>query len=172
MHSKPIPITPSHPFYEDLIKNLNMRPDVAVTAHMDYPAMMVDYNALPIGGFIGFLYFGKTEPSKRIEKALSRRGIRPGKSPTDDVSVFSLPVLTMEATALIATSPTKPVHPAEYDGVTAVDETIMRRADNTLNSESLPQIKNVWQVYLYKKTHAEAELEAKGRGRPKKMLTT
>lgn len=171
MHTRPIAITPSHPFYEDLIKNLNLKTKVAVTAHMDYPAMMADYNMLPIGGFIGFLYFGKTDPNKRIEKALSRRGIRPGKSPSDDVAVFSLPVLTMEATALIATAPTEPVHPAEYDGVTAVDETIIRRADNALNSESLPQMKGVWQVYLYKKTHAVAELEVKGRGRPKKVLT-
>lgn len=171
MHGNSIPITPSHPFYAELIKCLDVTAKVAVNPHFDYKFLVTDYNMLPVGGFLGFLYYGKTNPSKRLDKALTRRGLRHGKSPSDDVSIYTLPVLSMEATALVATAPATEIPAQRYDGVTAVDSVIERRAENALNSESLPQIKDVWQVYLYKRTPTIAELEAKGRGRPKKGLT-
>lgn len=163
-----IAITPEHPFYSELMENLDLKPAVDVAPQLDYKAMMRDYNKLPIGGFLGFLYYGKTEPLKRLDHSLKRRGLRVGKAPSDDVSVFVLPVLSMEATALVATAPNEELPPSAYDGQTAVDSVIARRASCALNSESLPLIENMWQVYLYRKTPTEAKVEVKGRGRPKK----
>lgn len=165
-------ITQSHPFYDELLKHLDMRPIADLGTSIDYVEMMKDYNALPVGGFIGFLYYGKTHPNTRFRKRLTARGLRVGRSPVDDCSIHSLPVLSIESTALMAASNAVEISENNFDGTTAVDDTLPRRSEDALNSESLPLIDGVWQVYVLKNSLQKAKLEIKGRGRPFKQPPT
>lgn len=160
-------ITSDHPFYDEIMASLNVSPDVDVSNYIDYKAMMTDYNNLPVGGFLAFLYHGKTNPRLRFERTLGRRGLKLGKSPADDCALFVLPICAVEATALVAASSMKAVSAEKFDAVTAVDEDIPRRSTSTLNSESLPQLAGVWQVYIYKKSETDGEMDVETRGRPK-----
>ncbi len=157
--------TPSNPFYEDLLRHLDLTPKADLTKNIDYKLMASDYNKLPVGGFIGFLYYGKSHPVNRFTKAFSKRGLKVGRSPADDCSLHCLPVLSIEATALAALAPTDPLLELSSEGETAVDSAIVRRSLGALSSESLPLLDGIWQVYISRRSLAEALLNVRGRGR-------
>ena len=160
--------TSSNPFYEDLLNHLDLTPKVDLDKNIDYKLLAEDYIKLPVGGFIGFLYYGVSHPVNRFTKSLVKRGLKVGRSPSDDCSLHCLPVLSIEATALAAAAPTSELLELGTDGSTAVDSVISRRSPGALNSESLPVLDGIWQVYIMRKSSAEPLLEVKGRGRRKK----
>lgn len=144
-------------------------------SNLNWQALTADYNALGTDEVLAFLYMGEAQP-KFLRQALLRRGLKRGA----DFLVYSASILAIESEYMIGEAPSEDIpeveftnyacltgkqypDPEQHPNICRMDEAIPRRSNHNVTSDTLPRLKNIWQVYIVKMSDKPMKLIV-GRG--------